>query len=50
MIFLFLADHIGFLADAVSVPLIICKRVNRAVGWMTGILFISHIIMALVAK
>ena len=50
MSFLFLAHHLGFLADAIGVSLKTCKRIHRAVGWMTGILLILHIIMALIAE
>ncbi|KAJ5346214.1 hypothetical protein N7452_004218 [Penicillium brevicompactum] len=48
MSFLFLAHHLGFLANAIGVSLMTCKRIHRAVGWMTGILLVLHIIMAMV--
>ncbi|KAJ5640273.1 uncharacterized protein N7484_008135 [Penicillium longicatenatum] len=50
MSFLFLSHHLGFLADAIGVSLMTCKRIHRAVGWMTGILLILHIIMAIVIE
>ncbi|KAI2766561.1 hypothetical protein CBS147339_8462 [Penicillium roqueforti] len=48
MSFLFLAHHLGFLANAMGVSLMACKRIHRAVGWMTGILLGLHIIMAMI--
>ena len=45
--FLFLSHHLGFLADAIGVSLIACKRIHRAVGWLAGVLLILHTIMAL---
>lgn len=27
-----------------------CKRIHRAVGWMTGILLILHVIMAILVE
>lgn len=50
MSFLFLSHNLGFLADAIGVSLMTCKRIHRAVGWMTGILLIIHIIMSRVAE
>lgn len=50
MNFLFLAHHLGFLANAMGVSLMTCKRIHRAVGWMTSILLILHIIMALIVE
>ncbi|KAF3392422.1 Ferric/cupric reductase transmembrane component 2 [Penicillium rolfsii] len=50
MSFLFLAHHLGFLANAMGVSLMTCKRIHRAVGWMTSILLILHIIMALIVE
>ncbi|KAF4768866.1 hypothetical protein HAV15_008768 [Penicillium sp. str.  len=48
MSFLFLAHHLGFLANAMGFSLMVCKRIHRAVGWMTGVLLGSHIIMAMI--
>ncbi|OQD76716.1 hypothetical protein PENANT_c125G07499 [Penicillium antarcticum] len=48
MSFLFLAHHLGFLANAMGVSLMTCKRIHRAVGWMTGILLGLYIIMAMI--
>jgi hypothetical protein len=48
MSFLFLTHHLGFLANAVGVSLMTYKRIHRAVGWMTGILLVLHIIMAMI--
>ena len=50
MSFLFLAHHLGFLADSIGVSLMTSKRIHRAVGWMTGILLILHIIMAMIVE
>jgi hypothetical protein len=41
--FLFLAHHLGFLANAMGISLMTCKRIHRALGWMTGILLGLHI-------
>lgn len=48
MSFLFLAHHLGFLANAIGVSLKTCKQIHQAVGWMTGVLLILHIIMAMI--
>ncbi|KAJ6035553.1 hypothetical protein N7460_009728 [Penicillium canescens] len=50
MSFLFLAHHLGFLANAMGVSLMMCKRIHRTVGWMTGILLMLHIIMAMITE
>ncbi|CAG8148221.1 unnamed protein product [Penicillium nalgiovense] len=48
MSFIFLAHYLGFLANAIGISLITCKRIYRAVGWMTGILLGLHIIMVMI--
>lgn len=48
MSFLFLAHHLGFLANAMGISLMTCKRIHRAVGWMTGMLLGLYIIMAMI--
>lgn len=50
MSLLFLAHHLGFLANAIGVSLVTCKRIHRAVGWTTGILVVLHIIIAMTVE
>ncbi|KAJ5646729.1 hypothetical protein N7490_003101 [Penicillium lividum] len=48
--FLFLTHHLGFLANALGLSLATCKRIHRAVGWMTGILLLIHVVMAFIVR
>lgn len=48
--FLFLVHHLGFLTNAIGVSLMTYKCIHRAMGWMTGLLLILHIIMAMITE
>lgn len=51
LIFLLSAVHLSFLADVLGITLQSCKRVHRAVGWMTLALQAFHItVVILVLK
>lgn len=49
LIFLLSAIHLSFLADILGITLRSCKRVHRAVGWMTLALQAFHITVAILA-
>ncbi|KAJ5216811.1 hypothetical protein N7468_009819 [Penicillium chermesinum] len=48
--FLFLTHHLGFLANALGLSLVTYKRIHRAVGWMSGIVLLIHVVMAIIVR
>ncbi|KAJ6119114.1 hypothetical protein N7471_013065 [Penicillium samsonianum] len=45
LIFLLSATHLSYLADLVSITCRTCRRIHRAVGWMTVALVSFHIVV-----
>lgn len=48
--FLILATHLDFLADLLGISLQICRRIHRAIGYVTCGLLALHIIIALLVQ
>ncbi|KAL4931872.1 ferric reductase family protein [Aspergillus undulatus] len=50
LIFLLSAVHLSYLADLVGITWRTCRRIHRAVGWMTVALVAFHIVMEVQGK
>ncbi|KAJ5917584.1 hypothetical protein N7466_011138 [Penicillium verhagenii] len=48
--FLFLAHHLAFLGNILGIPLVSCKRMHQAAGWMTGMLLALHVLLAMIVE
>lgn len=50
MAFLVLSTHLSFLADILGISLQTCRRIHRAVGYMTSGLMAFHTVIALLVQ